>query len=295
METGPSSSAEVVSSASSSCLRSPLGCLLLLSTCGLPLVSVSYGFSRPSGRCCFSLFFFRPSCPSVSILYRSGAVFFWASCPLGEPWFPVLWSPCGVSRFAALSLVLSGRRDSCILVRWVLSTLRWCSTVSLLFVGLLLVRVQPVLFLFSVSSVISWGAALRAFLLFGFWSPLGSPFRSVAVSSELLFSTGSEFLPSLHGWSVGFSRGSAALASLRGQGGSSRVVLVLCLRVVSVRLPSFLSCSFGVFAAWWLPFPLGKLLHDVCLGLLLRHLFFVEGFREWHFDAQWSPGLANSL
>ena len=23
--------------------------------------------------------------------------------------------------------------------------------------------------------------------------------------------------------------------------------------------------------------------------------FFVEGFREWHFDAQWSPGLANSL
>ena len=21
----------------------------------------------------------------------------------------------------------------------------------------------------------------------------------------------------------------------------------------------------------------------------------VEGFREWHFDAQWSPGLANSL
>ena len=27
----------------------------------------------------------------------------------------------------------------------------------------------------------------------------------------------------------------------------------------------------------------------------LHHLFFVEGFREWHFDAQWSPGLANSL
>ena len=23
--------------------------------------------------------------------------------------------------------------------------------------------------------------------------------------------------------------------------------------------------------------------------------YFVEGFREWHFDAQWSPGLANSL
>ena len=23
--------------------------------------------------------------------------------------------------------------------------------------------------------------------------------------------------------------------------------------------------------------------------------YFVEGFPEWHFDAQWSPGLANSL
>ena len=28
----------------------------------------------------------------------------------------------------------------------------------------------------------------------------------------------------------------------------------------------------------------------------LRHLcYFVEGFREWHFDAQWSPDLTNSL
>ena len=41
METGPSSSAGVVSWAYSSCLRGPLGCLLLLSTRGLPLVSVS--------------------------------------------------------------------------------------------------------------------------------------------------------------------------------------------------------------------------------------------------------------
>ena len=80
-----------------------------------PLCLFLSGFSRPSGRCCFFLLFFRLSCLSVSILYRSGAVF-WASCPLGQPWFPVLWSPYGVSRFAALSLVLSGRRDSCILV-----------------------------------------------------------------------------------------------------------------------------------------------------------------------------------
>ena len=121
-----------------------------------PMCLFLSGCSRPSGRCCFSLLFFRPSCPSVSILGRSGAVF-WASCPFGQPWFPVLCSPCGVSHFAALSLVLSGRRDSCILVRWVLITLRWCSAVSLLFVSLLLVMVQPVLFLFAVSSSRSWG------------------------------------------------------------------------------------------------------------------------------------------
>ena len=28
---------------------------------------------------------------------------------------------------------------------------------------------------------------------------------------------------------------------------------------------------------------------------LLRCRRSVEGFRVWHFDAQWSPGLANSL
>ena len=111
-----------------------------------------------------------PSCIGLEL-------FFWASCPLGQPWFPVLWSPCGVSRFAALSLVLSGHRVSCILVRWVLSTLRWCSTVSLLFVGLLLVMVQPVLFLFSVSLIRSWGRC----------SPRLPPFR-LLVSSRLALS-----------------------------------------------------------------------------------------------------------
>ena len=57
------------------------------------------------------------------------------------------------------------------------------------------------------------------------------------------------------------------------RGALPRVVLVLCLWVVSVRLPSFLSCSSGVFAAWWLFSPLGKRLRYVCLGLLLRRLF----------------------
>ena len=30
-------------------------------------------------------------------------------------------------------------------------------------------------------------------------------------------------------------------------------------------------------------------------GALSLFFFFVEGLREWHLDAQWSPGLANSL
>ena len=38
-------------------------------------------------------------------------------------------------------------------------------------------------------------------------------------------------------------------------------------------LPSFLTCSSGVFAAWWLFFPLGKLLHYVRLGLLIQRWF----------------------
>ena len=38
-------------------------------------------------------------------------------------------------------------------------------------------------------------------------------------------------------------------------------------------LPSFLSCSSGVFAAWWLFFPLGKVLHNVRLGFLIRRWF----------------------
>ena len=86
VETWPSSSAGVVSSASSSCLRGPLGCRLLLSTRGLPpCVCFFAGFPGPQAGAVF-LSFFRPPCPSVSILCRSGAVF-WASCPFGQPWF----------------------------------------------------------------------------------------------------------------------------------------------------------------------------------------------------------------
>ena len=57
-------------------------------------------------------------------------------------------------------------------------------------------------------------------------------------------------------------------------GALPRVVLVLCLRLVSVRLPSFLPLLLlRCLAVWWLFFPLGKLLHYVHLGLLIRRWF----------------------
>ena len=108
-------------------------------------------------------------------------------------------------------------------------------------------------------------SALSSF--FAFWSPLGSPFRSVATSSGLLFSAGIMFLPSLPGWSVGYSRGSVVWGAL------PQVVLAVCLRFVSVWLPSVLPLLLlQCLAAWWLFFPLGKL-HYVRLGLLIRRWF----------------------
>ena len=271
VEAGPSSAC-VVSSASSSCLQGALRCRLLLSTRGLPLVSFSWSVFSPSCRCCCSLLFFRPSCPSVSILCRSEAVF-WESCPLWQPWSSVLWSPCGISRFASLGLVMSGRRGSCVLVRCVLSDLRWWSAISLLFVGLLLGVVHPVLFLFSVSSVLAWRRCSRR----------PPPFRLV-VSSRLalliyhrvllaFLSAVHGFLPSLRGRSVAFSSGSMALASLRGPGELFPGLSLFCAFGLPLRLPSFLSCSSGVFAAWWLSSPLGKRLPNEWLGFLLRHSF----------------------
>ena len=57
-------------------------------------------------------------------------------------------------------------------------------------------------------------------------------------------------------------------------GALPRVVLVLWLRNASVRLPSFLPLLLlRCLAAWWLFFPLGKLLYYVRLGLLIRRWF----------------------
>ena len=166
-------------------------------------------------------------------------------------------------------------RDSCGLVGCFLRTLWWCSAVSLLFVGLLLVMVRPVLFLFSVSSVHSCGRCCPRFPPFspsGLLSarpfillpcPLGFSFLLVVCSCLLspvgrLVSPGSPRL-----WRPSMVRGALP-----------RVVLVLCLRFVSVRLPSFLPLLLlRCLAVWWLFFPLGKLLHYVRLGLLVWRWF----------------------
>ena len=48
-------------------------------------------------------------------------------------------------------------------------------------------------------------------------------------------------------------------------------------------------CFYSLFA----PVTAGSECSLFTAALLCRRC--VEGFREWHFDAQWSPGLANSL
>ena len=156
LETGPSSSAGVVSSASSSCLRGPLGCLLLLSTRGLPLVSVSLPvFEALRQVLLFSLVL--QAFLSVSLLLVS----VWR-CFLGLLSFRLAVVPGSLIPLRCLPFrrLVPGpvwSQGFLYLSTLVFSTLRWCSAFSLLFIGLLLVMVQPVLFLFSVSSVRSWG------------------------------------------------------------------------------------------------------------------------------------------
>ena len=211
----------VVSSASWSCHRGPLGGILLLSPRGLPLGSVSWGvFQALHMFRGFSLLFFWLSCLSVSSLCQSGAV--------SEPFIllaavvPSSLIPLRHLTFCRLVSVPVCPRDSCGLAGFVLHTLWWCSAVSLLFVGLLLVMVQPVLFLFSVSFCPFLGALLSELYSFspsGLLSarpfilspcPLGFSFLLVVCSCLLS-----------PGWSASFSRVYAALASSRGQRCSS--------------------------------------------------------------------------
>ena len=190
-------------------------------------------------------------------------------------WFPGSLIPLRCLTFRRLVSIPVCPMDSYGLDGFILRTLRWCSAVSLLFVGLLLVLVRPVLFLFSVSFCPFLGALLSEFSSFlAFWSPLGSPFRSIAMSSGLLFAAGSVFLPSLPGWSVR-SPGSPRLwRTPVVRGALARVVLVLCLRFVSIRFSSFLPLLLlRYLAAWLLYFPLGRLLHSERLGSLIRRWF----------------------
>ena len=133
------------------------------------------GFSRPSVCYGFSLSFFWPSYPSISGLFTSGVV----SGPLGLSAAVVPGSliPLWCLTFRCLASIPVCPKDSYDLDGFVLRPLQWCSAVSLLFVGLLLVLVRPVLFLFSVSFCPFLGALLSEFSSFlAFWSPLGSPF-----------------------------------------------------------------------------------------------------------------------
>ena len=176
-----------------------------------PCVCFLAGFPGPQAGAVF-LLFFRPSCIGLEMfsgpLVLSVSRGFRFSDPLAVspvsppcPWSCVV-AGILVSKYVGSSVPFGGASPS----PFCSSVFSWLWSIPFSFSS-------P-----SLRSVLG-GAALRAFLLFSFWSPLGSPFRSVAVSSGVLFSAGSEFLSSLHGWSVGFSKGSAALASLRGQGG----------------------------------------------------------------------------
>ena len=147
-------------------------CASSYSTRGLPLVSVSWDvFSRPSVCSgifsCFSGIRISqpPTCFSLELFLG-----FLSFRLLG---FPVLSSPCGVSRLTALSLFLSVPR---FLLDWMVSPPSSSVVFRrlLLFIGLLWVG-RPVLFLFSVSLFLgcSWGRCFPSFPPSRLWSPLG--------------------------------------------------------------------------------------------------------------------------
>ena len=184
--------------------------------------------------------------------------------------FPVLSSPCGVSRLTTLSLFLSVPR---FLLDWMVSPPSSSVVFRrlLLFIGLLWDG-RPVLFLFSVSLflVCSWGLCSPSFPPSRLWSSrLALSFCRRAPG--LLFASGRVFLPSLPSWSVG-SPGSPRLGVPVSGGGSSQGCPCSVSSVVSVRLPSFLPLLLlRCLTAWWLFFLLGGLLLYGCIGSLIQH------------------------
>ena len=212
----------VLSLASGSCLCAPLVCILLLSTDGLPLVSVSWDvFPRPSVCYGFSLLFFWPSYQSVSALFRSGAVS--GLLVLSAAGVPGSLFPLRCFAFRHVVSVPICSKVYSELDGFVLRPLRWCSAVSSCssaFSGL----ADP--FYFSSPSLSFWS------VLGGRCSPSFPPFSPLVTSRlalsfchrapGLLFAAGSVFLPSLPSWSVG-SLGSPRLGvPLCSGGGSSQ-------------------------------------------------------------------------
>ena len=232
-------------------------------------------YSRLVSCFCFLGWVSEPSvCSGVFLSYFSGLGFSRSPSCFGLEWllaflsfrllgFPVLSSPCGVSRFTTWSLFLSVPR---FLMDWMVRPPSSLVVFHhlLLFIGLLWVG-RPVLFLFSVSLflVCSWGLCSPSFPPSRLWSSrLALLFCRHAPG--LLFASGSVFLPSLPSWSVGSP-------------GSPRLGVPLCSGVLFPGLslfcifglyrfgflPSFLSCSSGVlrpggcFSPRWAPPLLG--------------------------------------
>ena len=241
--------------ASGSCLCALLVCILLLSTRGLPLVSVSWDvFSRPS--VCsgvFSLVFLA----FVSVGLRPVSVWscFWASCPFG----------CWGSRFS-LPLAVFRVYPHC-LCSYLFQGFFWIGWFRLtsssvvfrrllLFIGLLWVG-RTVLFLFS--SLSFWsvlgGAALRVFLLLAFGHLSASPFvlSPCPLVFSLLLVVCSCLLSPVGQWVL---QGLRVLACpcLGGLFPGLSLFCVFGLYQFG-SLPSFLSCSSGVLRPGGCSFP----------------------------------------
>ena len=116
---------------------------------------------------------------------------------------------------------------------------------------------------FSFSSPSLWsvleGAALRSFLLLAFWSSLSLPlsfWRRVLWGFLLCWWCVPSFSPRLVG---GFLQGLRGFAVPLGSGMLFLGLSLFCAFGLSLfsSLPSFLPCSSGVFAAWWLFFSSG--------------------------------------
>ena len=202
---------------------------------------LSYSSGLPVRRC--------PACVSLELF--SGPLVLLAAVVPGS------LIPLRCLTFRRLVSVPVCPRGSCGLAAFVLRTLRWCSAVSLLFVGLLWVLIRPVLFLFSFSFVCSSGRCSPSFPPFspsGLLSarplvlspcPLGFSLLLV-VCSCLLSPVGRLVLHGLRGFGV------TPWSGVLFPGLSLFCAFGLYL---FGSLPSFLSCSSGILRPGGCSFP----------------------------------------